>query len=143
MRLTRETAGRISRNLPSFSFEGAVHATETAGRPNAGCAAGHPGRRRGVAVREHLGKRGREVELLDLRVPSPNGLRLSRMVEVVGDAVGDACDPDDDADGLCDPCDPSGDGAPNLPRAAIHHHNRCGAGSGVASPSSIPCSPAP
>lgn len=39
--------------------------------------------KKGVAVREHLAKRGLDVQLLDLRVPSPNGLRLSRMIEVV------------------------------------------------------------
>jgi uncharacterized protein len=45
--------------------------------------------KKGVAVREHLQKRGLDVELLDLRVPSPTGLRLSRMVEVVREATGD------------------------------------------------------
>jgi len=46
--------------------------------------------KKGVAVREHLARRGLSVELLDLRVPSPTGLRLSRMIEVVRDAIGDA-----------------------------------------------------
>jgi pimeloyl-ACP methyl ester carboxylesterase len=46
--------------------------------------------KKGVAVREHLAERGLSVELLDLRVPSPTGLRLSRMIEVVRDAIGDA-----------------------------------------------------
>ncbi len=44
--------------------------------------------KKGVAVRAHLAKRGLEVELLDLRVPSPTGLRLSRMIEVVRAAAG-------------------------------------------------------
>jgi pimeloyl-ACP methyl ester carboxylesterase len=43
---------------------------------------------KGRAVRDHLEKRGMPVELLDLRVPSPTGLRLSRMIEVVRDACG-------------------------------------------------------
>lgn len=46
--------------------------------------------KKGVAVREHLAKRGLTVELLDLRVPSPSGLRLSRMIDVVRDAIGGA-----------------------------------------------------
>ena len=46
--------------------------------------------KKGVAVREHLARRGLSVELLDLRVPSPTGLRLSRMIEVVLGAIGDA-----------------------------------------------------
>ena len=46
--------------------------------------------KKGVAVRDHLAKRGLGVELLDLRVPSPTGLRLSRMIEVVREAIGDA-----------------------------------------------------
>jgi pimeloyl-ACP methyl ester carboxylesterase len=46
--------------------------------------------KKGVAVREHLAARGHDVDLLDLRVPSPTGLRLSRMIEVVREAIGDA-----------------------------------------------------
>lgn len=48
--------------------------------------------KKGVAVRDHLAGRGLAVELLDLRVPTPNELRLSRMVEVVREAIGDADD---------------------------------------------------
>jgi uncharacterized protein len=44
---------------------------------------------KGRAVREHLGRRGIEVELLDLRVPSREELRLSRMIEVVQAAIDD------------------------------------------------------
>jgi len=45
--------------------------------------------KKGVAVRDHLAARGLEVTLLDLRVPTPNGLRLSRMIEVVREHIGD------------------------------------------------------
>ncbi len=45
---------------------------------------------KGRAVAAHLARRGIDVELLDLRVPSPTGLRLSRMIEVVREAIGDA-----------------------------------------------------
>jgi pimeloyl-ACP methyl ester carboxylesterase len=46
--------------------------------------------KKGVAVREHLAKQGLTVELLDLRVPTPSGLRLSRMIDVVRASIGDA-----------------------------------------------------
>ncbi len=42
---------------------------------------------KGRAVRDHLAHRGIAVDLLDLRVPSPERLRLSRMIEVVGEAL--------------------------------------------------------
>ncbi len=45
---------------------------------------------KGRAVRAHLAERGVAVELLDLRVPSPSGLRLSAMIDVVRDAIGSA-----------------------------------------------------
>lgn len=45
--------------------------------------------KKGVAVRDHLEKQGQKVELLDLRVPSKAGLRLSRMIEVVREAADD------------------------------------------------------
>lgn len=41
---------------------------------------------KGRAVRDHLARRGLDVELLDLRVPTPNGLRLSAMIDVVRNA---------------------------------------------------------
>jgi len=44
---------------------------------------------KGRAVRDHLAERGLTVELLDLRVPSPSGLRLSKMIDVVRDAIGE------------------------------------------------------
>jgi uncharacterized protein len=43
--------------------------------------------KKGVAVRDHLAERGHTVELLDLRVPAPTRLRLSRMIDVVRDAA--------------------------------------------------------
>lgn len=45
--------------------------------------------KKGVAVRDHLAARGLTVELLDLRVPSPSGLRLSAMIDVVLRAAGE------------------------------------------------------
>jgi len=42
---------------------------------------------KGRAVRDHLARRGIAVDLLDLRVPSPERLRLSRMIEVVRGAL--------------------------------------------------------
>ncbi|HTE51737.1 MAG TPA: YqiA/YcfP family alpha/beta fold hydrolase [Kofleriaceae bacterium] len=45
---------------------------------------------KGRAVRDRLAGRGIAVELLDLRVPTAEGLRLSRMIEVVGEAVDSA-----------------------------------------------------
>lgn len=39
--------------------------------------------KKGVAVRDHLAARGLTVHLLDLRVPTPTSLRLSRMIDVV------------------------------------------------------------
>ena len=45
--------------------------------------------KKGVAVRDHLAARGLPVELLDLRVPTPTGLRLSSMIEVVRAAAGE------------------------------------------------------
>lgn len=47
--------------------------------------------KKGVAVRDHLVSKGfppDQLELLDLRVPTPTGLRLSRMIEVVRAAAG-------------------------------------------------------
>lgn len=44
---------------------------------------------KGRAVREHLSRRGVDVELLDLRVPSRERLRLSRMIETLQAAVRD------------------------------------------------------
>jgi pimeloyl-ACP methyl ester carboxylesterase len=38
---------------------------------------------KGRAVRDHLARRGAAVELLDLRVPAPERLRLSAMIDVV------------------------------------------------------------
>lgn len=42
---------------------------------------------KGRAVRDHLAARGVPVDLLDLRVPSASGMRLSRMIEVVRAAI--------------------------------------------------------
>lgn len=46
-----------------------------------------PGSSKGRAVRDHLARRGLEVQLLDLRVPAADRLRLSSMIEVVREAV--------------------------------------------------------
>lgn len=46
-----------------------------------------PASSKGRAVREHLGRRGIAVELLDLRVPSRERLRLSHMIDVVRSAA--------------------------------------------------------
>jgi pimeloyl-ACP methyl ester carboxylesterase len=42
---------------------------------------------KGKALNRHLAGRGRALELLDLRVPDPNHLRLSAMIDVVRSAI--------------------------------------------------------
>jgi uncharacterized protein len=42
---------------------------------------------KGRAVRDHLAARGIPVDLLDMRVPSASGMRLSRMIDVVRGAL--------------------------------------------------------
>jgi uncharacterized protein len=45
---------------------------------------------KGRALSKHLELAGRALRRLDLRVPSPTSLRLSAMIDVVRDAIGDA-----------------------------------------------------
>jgi uncharacterized protein len=50
------------------------------------------GSAKGVAVEAHYRERGVAIERLDLRVPSLEHLRLTAMIDVVRDAIGDAAD---------------------------------------------------